>query len=107
MKRKEKIIQIRPSQKKGESTASIIFEKELTLFSFEGIIDKIIDTVVKYDHIEFEFKAVNNIDLAFIQLIYSIKETAKAQNKKITFNMELLDDIKLLINNSDLGKVLT
>lgn len=106
MKIKEKIIQIRPSKKKGESSASIIFEKELTIFSLEGIKDKIIDTVAKYDHIEFVFKAINNMDLSFVQLIYSIKQTAKTQNKKITFNMDLPGDIKLLFNNSDLIKVL-
>ena len=106
MKKKEKIIQIKPSKKKGESSVSIILEKELTILSLEGAKDKIIDAVAKYDNIEFVLKAINNMDLAFVQLIYSIKETAKVQNKKITFNMELTDDIKLLFNNSDLIKVL-
>jgi len=106
MKRKEKSIQIKPSKKKGENMASIILENELTIFSIESMKDKIIEAVMKYDHVEFALKNINNVDLTFIQLLYSVKKTAEALNKKVSFDVELPDDIKSLLNNSDLSKVL-
>jgi MFS superfamily sulfate permease-like transporter len=106
MKRKEENIQIKPSKKKGENLVNIILENELTIFSIEIMKDKIIEAVMKYDQIGFELKNVNNIDLTYIQLLYSIKKTAEKLNKKVSFNVELSDDIKSLLNNSDLSKVL-
>lgn len=106
MKREERNIQIKPSKKKGESMANIILENELTIFSIESMKDKIIEAVMKYDHVEFALKNVNNVDMTFIQLLYSVKKTAETLNKKVSFDVELSDDIKSLLNNSDLSKVL-
>ncbi|MCK5169816.1 MAG: hypothetical protein KAQ75_08050 [Bacteroidales bacterium] len=106
MKTEDKNIQVKPSKKKGESSVSIILENELTIFSVESMKDKIIDAVMKYDHIGFELKNVGNMDLTFVQLIYSVKKTAETLNKKVSFDVELSDDIKSLFNNSDLSKVL-
>lgn len=106
MKTKEKNIQVKPSKKKGESMANIVLENELTIFSIESMKDKIIETVMKYDHVEFALKNVNNVDMTFIQLLYSVKKTAESLNKKVSFNVDLSDDIKSLLNNSDLSKVL-
>ncbi|MBU8891908.1 MAG: STAS domain-containing protein [Bacteroidales bacterium] len=106
MKTEDKNIQIKPSNKKGESSVSIIIENELTIFSVESMKDKIIEAVTKYDHIGFVLKTVNNMDLTFIQLLYSVKKTAETRNKKVSFDVELSDDIKTLFNNSDLSKVL-
>ncbi len=106
MKTKDINIQIKPSKKKGESKVSIILENELTIFSIESMKDKIIESVMKYDQIEFALKNVNNIDITFIQLLYSIKKTAEELNKKVSFDVELSDDIKSLLNHSDLSKVL-
>ncbi len=106
MKRKEKNIQIKPSKKKGENLVNIVLENELTIFSVESMKDMIIEAVMKYDQIGFALKNVNNIDLTFIQLLYSIKKSAKKLNKKVSFDIELSDDMKSLLNNSDLSKVL-
>lgn len=106
MKRKEKNMQIKSSTKKGESHANILLENELTIFSIESMKDKIIETVLKYDDIKIELKNVDNMDLSFVQLLYSIKITANKLNKKVSFDVSLSDDIKSLFNNSDLSKVL-
>ncbi len=101
-----KNIQIKPSKKKGEKKVSIVLKNELTIFSIEQLQSKIIDTVKKYDEIEFNLNEVSNMDLTFIQLFFSVKITADSQKKKVRFNENLSDDIKTLFINSDLYKVL-
>ena len=101
-----KNIQIKPSKKKGEKKVSIILENELTIFSIEDIRDKIVDAVLKYDQIDFQLKNITNMDLAFVQLFYSVKITADKLKKKVTFKADLTEDVKSLFINSDLYKVL-
>jgi hypothetical protein len=101
-----KNIQIIPSKKKGENKVSVVLENELTIFSIEKMREKIIESVLKYDEIDFQLKNVNNMDLTFIQLFYSIKVTSDRLNKKVVFNIDLANDVKSLFINSDLYKVL-
>lgn len=106
MSKTNKNIQIKPSKKKGENKVSIILKNELTIFSIEQLQSKIIETVKKYDEIEFNLNDISNMDLTFIQLFYSIKRTADKQKKKVSFTDNLADDVKSLFINSDLYKVL-
>ena len=101
-----KNIQITPSKKKGEKKVSLVLENELTIFSIEKIHEKIIESVLKYDEIDFQLKNITNMDLTFIQLFYSIKVTSEKLNKKVVFNIDLAEDVKSLFINSDLYKVL-
>jgi len=94
-----------PSKKKGESKVNITFRNELTIFSIEDIKDKVVNAVTTNDQIDFVLKDVKNMDLSFIQLIYSIKLTAKKYNKKVSFNISLSDDLMNLFINSGLGKL--
>lgn len=102
----DKNIQIKPSKKKGEKKVSIVLENELTIFSIEKIREKIIESVLKYDEINFQLKNITNMDLTFIQLFHSIKVTSDKLNKKVTFNSDLSEDVKSLFINSDIYKVL-
>ena len=106
MKTNDRNIKIKPSKKKGESKVSIILENELTIFSVEAIKDNIIEAIKKYDMIEFVLKNISNMDLTFVQLFYSIKISAEKLNKKVSFDVELSDDIESLFENSDLNKAL-
>lgn len=99
-------IQIKPSKKKGEKKVSIVLENELTIFSIENMHEKILNAVKKYDEIEFHLKNISNMDLTFVQLFFSIKQTAKNLKKKVTVKSELSEDVKSLFENSDLIKVL-
>jgi len=106
MKMKNGNLFLIPSKIKGEKKIRITLKNELTIYSIESIKDKIIESVMNYDQIEFEIKEVNSMDLSFIQLLYSIKITAETLKKIVSFNVNLSDDIKSLFNNSDLSKVL-
>lgn len=106
MKIKNENLLLIPSKIKGENKINITLRNELTIFSIESVKDKIIQAFKDYDQITFEIKDVNSMDLSFVQLLYSIKITADTHNKKVTFNVNLSDDIKSLFANSDLSKVL-
>lgn len=101
-----KNIQIIPSKMKGENKVSLVLENELTIFSIEKMREKIIESVLKYDEIDFQLKNITNMDLTFIQLFYSIKATSEKLNKKVVFNIDLANDVESLFINSDLYKVL-
>ena len=106
MKKKDENIQVIPSKKKGSDELTIKLENELTIFSVENMKDKIFDAVKKYNNIKFELKNINNMDLTFVQLLYSVRKTAQELNKKVSFTAELSEDIKSLFDNTDLNKIL-
>jgi len=105
MKTTESNIHITPSKKKDEKRVNIVLENELTIYTVENIKNEIYKTFKDYDIIDFKLKKVNNIDLTFIQLFYSLKETALIQNKQVSFDVKIQDDLKLLLSNSDLKKI--
>jgi anti-anti-sigma regulatory factor len=106
MKIKNENLFLVPSKIKGEKKINITLRNELTIYSIEGLKDKIVDAIKDYDQIIFDIKDVKNMDLSFVQLLYSVKITADTLNKKVSFNVNLSDDIKTLFTNSDLSKVL-
>ena len=101
-----KNIQIQPSRKKGKKRASVILSNELSIYTIEGIKDKIVDTFKKYDEIEFKATDVKNMDLTFVQLLESIQKTAKTEGKKVEFNIDLKDENIILFENTDLNKII-
>ena len=42
----------------------------------------------------------DNIDVTFIQLVYSIKNTYLAQNKKVSITAKLKEELETLVSNS-------
>jgi anti-anti-sigma regulatory factor len=72
--------------------ASIKFEQE--------VHQKIIDVFADYDKYIFNLKNIEVIDLSFIQLLLSIQKTVKSSNKKISFNIELPENLLSIIENS-------
>ncbi len=97
---------ITPSKKKGEKKVKITFSNELTAFSIESFKDQFMDSVMKNNQISIYLKDVKNIDLTFIQLIFSLKLTASKLKKEVSINAILSEDTRLLFNNSDLSKIL-
>ncbi|MBI9052529.1 MAG: hypothetical protein JEY96_01845 [Bacteroidales bacterium] len=105
MKANKSKIHIAPSKNKEEKKVKITFENDLTIYSIEDFKAKFIEAYNKYDVINIKLKNVNNVDLTFIQLLYSLKEDSKKTNKSISFDFEFPEDLELLLNNSDLSKV--
>jgi hypothetical protein len=72
--------------------ASIKFEQEVHQKFFEIFSD--------YDEYIFNLKNIEVIDLPFIQLLLSIQKTVKSNNKKISFNIEIPENLLNIIENS-------
>lgn len=106
MKSNEKNMLITPSKKKGEKKVKITFKNDLTIFSIESIKDQFIYAVQKNDVIQLELKDVKNIDLTFIQLIYSLKISSASLKKEVSVSANLSEDIKSLFSNSGISKIL-
>lgn len=106
MKSNEKNMLIVPSKKKGEKKVKITFKNDLTIFSIESIKDQFIGAVQKNDVIQLELKDVKNIDLTFIQLIYSLKISSASLKKEVSVSANLSEDIKSLFSNSGISKIL-
>lgn len=107
MKKEKKNIQIRLSKKKGESKAEISFSEELSIYTIEKLKDDVIKTVKEYDNIELIGNDIKTMDLAFVQLIYSIQKTSKNLGKNVSLKIKLDEENKTLFDNTDLTRIIS
>ena len=101
-----KKIKIKPAKKKGESKVEIVLGEELTIYTIEDIRNDILEAVNKYNDIVLTGSEIKNMDLSFIQLIESIKKTIVNSKKKLTLNINLSEENRLLFDNTDISKVI-
>jgi len=106
MKNTNENIHLEPSKKKNDKKIKIVFRNELTIFSIEGMKDEVNKALKNYEEINIEVKEVVNLDLSFVQLLHSLKLTAAESKKKLSLKVNISDDLKTLLDNSDLSKVL-
>jgi anti-anti-sigma regulatory factor len=106
MNKKTKNIQVKPSNKKNENKVIIDLSDELTIYTIESIKDVIINNVKKYENIEINASNIKNMDLTFLQLIYSIQCTCKDKGKTLILNVNINDENKILLNNTDTSRIL-
>lgn len=78
---------MRITENKKESTVTFIVEEGLSLPNVSEIHQMISKGVQGFDNVVFEADEVTEIDLSFIQLVYSLKKT-----KTVTWNGTLNDD---------------
>ncbi len=100
-------MQIKSANKKGVKKVNILLDKELTIFSIEEIKEKIIKAFTEHQEIDFTIKNVINMDLSFVQFLFSLSKSAKKMKKKIAFTTDLNEDIHSLFNNSDINRIFT
>ncbi|MEE4197898.1 MAG: STAS domain-containing protein [Bacteroidales bacterium] len=98
-------MQIKKAKSKGVKKVNILLDHDLTIYTIEEIKDKIIQTFNANQEIDFTLKNVNNLDLSFIQFLYSLSQSAKARGKRIVFTAEFNDEIQALLENSDIRKI--
>lgn len=101
----KKNIQIKSSSKKGDKKVKILLSDELTIYTIEDIKDDIIGAVQKYDDIEIQGDNIKEMDLAFVQLINSVKETAKKDGKTLSIDFVLSEENKNLFDSTDITKI--
>lgn len=89
-----------------DNSARIIMEDELSIQTVEDATEKLKDTVDTYEHFTFELDKVNNLDLAYIQLLLSFKQTAEESGKHVDFKLNLSDELKELLKKAGLDTML-
>ncbi len=83
-----------------EKKADVLLQKELSINNAEEIKKKLMSALNKHKNINVTLKNIENLDLAGIQLLYSCSRTCRKLNKKVTFNIELPEDIETIVENS-------
>ncbi|OFX23556.1 MAG: hypothetical protein A2041_15025 [Bacteroidetes bacterium GWA2_31_9b] len=103
MSNKNFIIKINPSKSKKDNKVEIILENELTIYSIESMQDQILNTLEKHKSISINIQNVSNIDLSFIQFLYSLKITANEQSKQVELFANLTKEIQVLFSSSGIS----
>ena len=98
-------MQIKKAKSKGVKKVHILLDNELTIYSIEEMKDKIIKAFKENEEIEFTLKKVNNMDLSFIQFLFSLNQSAKKLPKEVVFNTDFNENIQSLFENSDIHKI--
>ena len=86
----------------GDKGVKVNIEGELSLVTINEIHQKLKEINEKYSELEIVIDKVSKIDLAFLQVLYALKESCA----KFTFTMNLDDDSNDLINNSGILSIL-
>ena len=86
--------------KKGEKQAKIFLAGDLGISNLEDIVGKFKDLEKDYQEIEINLNEVSVMDLATIQLLLSMKKSCLKHKKKINFNIDLSNDLKILMETT-------
>lgn len=91
-----------PSKNKKEKKAEIVLENELTIITLETLQHDLVKALNEFDDITIKLKNIENIDLSFIQYLFSLQTSAAVKSKNISFIAEYSDEIKSLLVNTGL-----
>jgi|SRR6056297_1128169 len=98
-------MQIKKAKSKGVKKVNILLDNELTIYSIEEMKDKILKAFKENQEIDFNLKNVNNMDLSFVQFLFSLNQSAEKKNKKVVFNTDFNNEMQSLFKNSDIHKI--
>ena len=97
MSKKRKYIKVLTSNK-NKVTIQIL--NECTINNVKNVKEELASTVDKLKALSIEVKDNTNIDLAGLQLLYSLKKEFEDSNRNITFLFNLNEDMKSILMNS-------
>jgi anti-anti-sigma factor len=92
--------------KNDDGSAVITLSGNLTISNSEKIQHSLIEAFKLSINISIEINEIENIDLSFIQLIYSLSKESKNFGKNINITSKLNEDMRLLIENAGFSKLL-
>jgi len=90
----------------GKNKFKIILEEDLTINTIENTMDEIDKIFENCEELLVEVKNVQELDLTYLQLFYSLYESFKSVDKKINFNFNFSEEYKTLIRFIGFDKVL-
>jgi ABC-type transporter Mla MlaB component len=92
---------------KRDGGIDLVFSGQLTINNIEKITAEIKTILEKPTAINIQVKEVENMDLTFVQLIYSIINSGKKDNFKVTLSLSLSEELKSLVANAGFDSFLT
>ena len=90
----------------SRNAANIQIEGEIAIESIGGIVQDVSAITDKYATLVFNIRNVAKIDLAGIQFFYAVQKKMKNNGKKITFDFELEQKDKDLIETTGFSELL-
>jgi ABC-type transporter Mla MlaB component len=91
---------ITPIKHDSGTSAKILIQGELSLNHLNDLLSDLKIASEKFTDIEIVLRNIENIDLASIQLFYSLKQTFIGKNKTLTFSVELNEVAETLLNQT-------
>ncbi|GEM_PF-6727660 len=93
----------------GETVTKLSLQGDLTIQNLEEVKNQVVEAVKHCERMEVVVRNVEGLDLACIQLFFSMRETFARSNRKINFDIDLPDEIKSIVEHAgfiDLPKML-
>lgn len=103
---KEVSIRLKSISRKNKPVSVVSLEGDLTISNVADARNKIVSMLEGCQDVDIKVHSVENIDLTFLQLLYSIKKTLKAGEKDINISLDLGDDLKKLVDRSGLTSII-
>lgn len=92
--------------KKDDGSNVITLSGNLTISNSKKIQQSLIEAFKPLKNISIEINEVENIDLSFIQLIYTLSVESKNFGKNINITSKLNEDLRLLIENAGFSELI-
>lgn len=90
----------------GPNRAQILFEGQLIIRNCNAIKRELILAINSTITLEIICRNIVKIDLAALQLFIALQKTAVNLGKNLSYEMQVSDKIRSVINNSGLGEIL-
>ncbi len=92
--------------KKNNGELAIVFSGQLTISSIKKMTESLKANIDNPKKVAISTKDVENLDLTFIQLIQSVKNSGKKNGYEVSVSMKLPDDLSSLLVNAGFGSLL-
>ena len=92
--------------KKNNGEYAIVFSGQLTISSIFKMTENVKANIDHPTKVHISVKDVENLDLTFIQLIQSIKNSGKKNGYEVSVSMKLPEDLSSLLVNAGFGSLL-
>jgi ABC-type transporter Mla MlaB component len=91
---------------KGSKSVLVTLSGELSIQNIVDIKDSLIALLKDYDSMEIVTKKVESFDIACVQIFYALSRSASHLNKKVTYQIDLPEEIQSVIAHSGLQNLL-
>ncbi len=102
MKNTEILIKATPKKPKSDQKITISMQGRLTMMNMENIANDLVKKIDQSSEMEIILEKVEDIDLAFLQMLFSAIRYSKKKKKELQINASLNEDFWKLMKNAGL-----